>query len=162
MQFLRVFSLAAVLFAFWLLLSGHFTPFLVGAGLVTAVCVAGLGLAIGAADNEGHPIQLLPRGLLYWPWLAKEIVKSAWDVTRIVLDPALPVAPRLVRVGTSQKTPTGVVIYANSITLTPGTISVEVSRENRELLVHALTSGGADGLATGDMDRRVAAIEGRR
>jgi multicomponent Na+:H+ antiporter subunit E len=54
------------------------------------------------------------------------------------------------------------VTYANSITLTPGTITVEVNRLDRELLVHALTRAAADGLAAGDMDRRVTAMEQAR
>ena len=59
----------------------------------------------------------------------------------------------------SRKTPVGVATYANSITLTPGTITIEVNRRERELLVHALTKAGADGLAEGEMDRRVARME---
>jgi len=85
-------------------------------------------------------------------------VKSAWDVTRIILNPRLPVSPTLVRVKTSQKTTVGVVTYANSITLTPGTISVDVGRG--EILVHALTREGAAGLQSGEMDRRVTRFEG--
>ena len=71
---------------------------------------------------------------------------------------ALPISPTLVRVKTSQKTALGVNIYANSITLTPGTISVEATR--KEILVHAVTREGAEALAEGRMDRRVTAFEG--
>jgi multicomponent Na+:H+ antiporter subunit E len=99
------------------------------------------------------------RVLLYWPWLAKEIVKSAWGVSRIIVDPRLPISPRLVRAKTSQKTAVGVVTYANSITLTPGTISIDVRAG--EILVHALTRASADGLLEGEMDRRVTRVEGQ-
>ena len=115
---------------------------------------------LGYADDEGHPIELVGRGLLYWPWLVKEIVKSAIEVAAIIVNPSLPIAPRLLRVKPSQKTPVGVATYANSITLTPGTITVEVDRRENELLVHALTQSGADGLAGGEMDRRVTVMEG--
>ena len=159
---IRILSLAAVLFAFWLLLSGHFTPFLVISGAVSALFIAWLGSVLGYADEEGIPIELVPRGLLYWPWLVKEAARSALEVAAIVVNPALPISPRLIRVKTSQKTAVGMTIYANSITLTPGTITVEVNRHDNELLVHALTGAGADGLAEGEMDRRVTIMEGRR
>ncbi len=159
---IRVLSLAAVLFVFWLLLSGHFTPFLVISGAVCALLIAWLGAVFGTADEEGLPIELVPRGLLYWPWLVKEAAKSAFDVAMIVVNPALPISPRLMRVKTSQKTAVGVTTYANSITLTPGTITVEVSRHDNELLVHALTKAAADGLVEGEMDRRATVMEGRR
>jgi multicomponent Na+:H+ antiporter subunit E len=159
---IRILSLAAVLFVFWLLLSGHFTPFLVISGAVSALFIAWLGSVLGYADEEGIPIELVPRGFLYWPWLVKEAARSALEVAAIVVNPALPISPQLIRVKTSQKTAVGMTIYANSITLTPGTITVEVNRHDKELLVHALTGAGADGLAEGEMDRRVTIMEGRR
>lgn len=159
---IRVLSLAAVLFLFWLLLSGHFTPFLVVSGAILSLLIAWLGVVLGYADEEGLPIELLPRALFYWPWLVKEAAKSALEVTAIVVNPALPISPRLIRVKTSQKTAVGITTYANSITLTPGTITVEVNRHKNELLVHALTKAGADSLAAGEMDRRVTVMEGRR
>ena len=152
------FSSAIVLFVFWLLLSGYFTAFLVTMGAISAVAIALLGRRMDVIDHEGHPIHLTWRVLGYWPWLMKEIAKSAWGVSRIILDPRLPIRPTLVRVKTSQKTAVGVVTYANSITLTPGTISVDVKRG--EILVHALTRDGAAGLLEGEMDRRVTRFEG--
>jgi multicomponent Na+:H+ antiporter subunit E len=147
-----------VLFGFWLLLSGFFEPFLMTAGALSALGVVALARRMYVVDHEGHPIHLGWSALSYWPWLLVEIAKSAWDVTRIILNPRLPVSPTLVRVKTSQKTTVGVVTYANSITLTPGTISVDVGRG--EILVHALTREGAAGLQSGDMDRRVTRFEG--
>lgn len=156
---MRVVSLAIVLFCFWLALSGHYTAMLVSIGVGCAIGVAGFARRMGIADEEGHPIHLAPYAPAYWFWLATEIVKSAWQVTRIILDPALPISPTLTRVKAGQKTPLGVNIYANSITLTPGTISVEVDRH--EIVVHALVADGADGVEAGDMDRRVTRFEGR-
>ncbi|MEX0853405.1 MAG: Na+/H+ antiporter subunit E [Bauldia sp.] len=157
---MRVLSLALVLFVFWLLLSGHFTPFLVISGAVAAILTAALGLRLGYSDEEGHPIELLPRGLLYWPWLVKEAALSALSVARVILDPRLPISPRLVRVNTTQRGAVGYVTYANSITLTPGTITVEADRPTGTLVVHALTEAAAQGLRSGEMDRRVTAMEG--
>lgn len=144
--------------AFWLLLSGMFTPFLLAAGAGCALAVLAFARRMDVVDHEGHPIHLGWRAAVsYWPWLLREIVKSSWDVSRRILDPRLPISPTLVRFRPSQATPLGLVIHANSITLTPGTISVEVAPG--EFLVHALTAEGAAGLAGSEMDRRVAAME---
>ena len=155
---MHAFSAVLVLFGFWLLLSGFFEPFLMTAGAVSALCIVALARRMDVIDHEGHPIHLGIRALSYWPWLLVEIVKSAWDVTRIILNPRLPVSPILVRVKTLQHTTVGVVTFANSITLTPGTISVDVG--NGEILVHALTREGAASLKSGEMNRRVARLEG--
>lgn len=153
-----VLSAVLILYVFWLLLSGIFTPFLLVVGAACAVGVALLAHRMEVVDHEGHPVHLSWRILGYWPWLFNEIIKSAWDVSRRIVDPRLPISPTLVRVRTSQKTSVGVVTYANSITLTPGTISVEVAQE--EILVHALTREGAASLGEGEMDRRVTRFEG--
>ena len=151
-------ALAASLFAFWLLLSGIYTPFLVLAGLGASIAVAALAQRMEVADREGHPIHLALGALGYWPWLTKEILKSGWQVTRIILDPRLPISPTFVRFKPSQKTTAALATHANSITLTPGTITVEAGHE--EFLVHALTREGAAGVLDGEMDRRVRRMEG--
>jgi multicomponent Na+:H+ antiporter subunit E len=150
-------SSGAVLFGFWLTLSGYLEPFLISAGAASAAAIVWLGHRMALIDHESHPIHLYRRFFAYLPWLVKEIVKSAWDVSRIILSPRLPVSPRMVRVTPSQHTAVGLVTYANSITLTPGTISVEVGEG--EILVHALTRDGAASLLMGDMDRRVTRFE---
>jgi len=149
-----------VLFAFWLLLSGMYVPFLMAAGVGCSLFVYLLARRMGLIDREGFPLHLLGRALFsYWPWLIKEIVKSAWDVSRRIIDPRLPISPALVEFAPSQKTALGLVIHANSITLTPGTIAVEV--EPGRFLVHALTTEAAAGLAGSEMDRRCTALEGK-
>jgi multicomponent Na+:H+ antiporter subunit E len=157
---LRHLSAFVALFVFWLLLSGMFTPFLLAAGVGSSLAVLWLASRMGLIDQEGHPIHLGARALVYWVWLLKEIVKSAWQVSLIVLHPALPISPTMVRFRPTQKTPVGLVIHANSITLTPGTITVEAGAD--EFLVHALTRDGAEGAASGEMDARVTACEGAR
>lgn len=151
-------ALAASLFAFWLLLSGIYTPFLVLSGLGASIAVAALAQRMEVADREGHPIHLAFAALAYWPWLFKEIIKSGWQVARIILDPRLPISPTFVRFKPSQKTPVALATHANSITLTPGTITVEAGPE--EFLVHALTRGAAAGVVDSEMDRRVRGMEG--
>lgn len=157
---LHLTSLGTVLFVFWLLLSGYFEPFLLAAGAGSAICVVLLARRMKIVDREGHPIQMIAAVVLYWPWLAKEIAKSAWDVSRIILDPRLPISPALVRFKPSQKTEVGLATHANSITLTPGTITVEAAQD--EFLVHALTRAGGESVIGSEMDRRVSKVEAYR
>lgn len=155
---MRIVSLAGFLFAFWLALSGHYTPALIAVGAGCAVLCALAAKQMRVADSEGHPIHLFLGALTYFPWLAWEIAKSAWAVTKIIVNPSLPISPTMTVVKGSQRTPLGVNIYANSITLTPGTITVGVNGD--ELIVHALVKGGADDVQSGGMDRRVSQFEG--
>lgn len=151
-------SLAVVLLLFWLGMSGHYTPLLIGLGVVSVFAVVALSRSMRTVDVEGHPIHLALGAVTYWPWLAWEIAKSSLTVARIIIDPRLPISPTMIKVKASQKTGVGVTTYANSITLTPGTISVEV--ENKDILVHALTREGAADVEEGTMDRRVTRFEG--
>lgn len=149
------------LYLFWLLLSGYFTPFLMVAGAGSALAVVLFTRRLRVLDAEGHPLQLLPCAAVYGGWLLVEIVKSGWAVSRLIVDPRLPISPTLVRFKPGQKTAVGLVSHANSITLTPGTITVLA--EPHEFLVHAITRAGAEGTIDSDMDRRVTrAYEGGR
>lgn len=151
-------SLGLLLFGVWLLLSGFFEPLLLGLGVVSCLVVVLIAHRMDVIDREGHPIHLGWRIVIYWFWLALEIVKANIDVARRILDPKLPIHPVLIRLQTSQNSELGHVIYANSITLTPGTVSVQV--EAGEILVHAIAKEPAEALRQGDMDRRVSAVEG--
>ncbi|MGP1677764.1 MAG: Na+/H+ antiporter subunit E [Burkholderiales bacterium] len=157
---LHLVSLGIALYAFWILLSGYFEPFLLAAGAGSALCVVLLARRMHIVDREGHPIQMIACVLLYWPWLIKEIAKCAWDVSRIILDPKLPISPVLVRFKPTQKSQAGLATHANSITLTPGTITVEATQD--EFLVHGLTRAAGAGVIDSEMDRRVSQVEGYR
>ncbi|MBN9020642.1 MAG: Na+/H+ antiporter subunit E, partial [Rhizobiales bacterium] len=139
---MRVASLAIALYAFWLLLSGHYSPFLLGAGAVAAVAIAFAGRSFGYADKEGHPVELILAGLRYWPWLLVEIAKSSLEVSRVIVSPSLPISPRSARVKAGPDSAVGMATYANSITLTPGTITIDADRHHHWVKVHALTSDG--------------------
>jgi len=156
---IRIVSLAASLFAFWLLLSGHYTAWFIGAGILAAIAVAAASWRADAVDREGYPSEWIVPAIRYWPWLIGQIAISAFGVARIIVNPKLPVAPRFLTVPASQKTAVGIATYANSITLTPGTIAVEVHRRPGEILVHALTEETAAGVLTGAMDRLVTEVE---
>ena len=141
----------------WTLWSGHYNVLLIF-GAVCCLLVAWLSMRMKIVDDEGQPlVRLGLRVFAYLPWLLVQIVKANIDVTRRILSPSLPISPRLIEVEASQETELGNVIFANSITLTPGTISIRI--RDGVILVHALTSEAADEIIAGEMDRRVTAVE---
>jgi multicomponent Na+:H+ antiporter subunit E len=142
----------------WLLLSGHYNATLITYGVLSCLGVVALMAHLQSLDKEALPTHLAFRGCLYLPWLFKEIVLSNLAVTKVILSPKLPIHPRILRIAASQKSDVGQVIYANSITLTPGTVTLDV--RHGEFLVHALTTDSAEGLLSGEMDRRVSRLEG--
>lgn len=150
--------LAGGLAVLWLVLSGHYTGLLLGLGAASVALCVWIAARMGILDEEVHPARfhLLPC-LLYGLWLTREIWVSALDVARRVLDPALPISPRVVSLPLAQKTDAGRAVYANSITLTPGTVSIDLGKDFVQ--VHALTEQGADALQAGEMNNRVAALE---
>jgi len=154
---MRTIILAAILFLFWLALSGHYSGFLLTMGAASTVLCVYIAYRMGTVDTEGVQIQLALGAITYVPWLLWEIVKSGWSVSRIIMDPNLPISPTMTRVKATQKTSAGINVYANSITLTPGTITTNVVGD--ELTVHALVTEGALDLEGGSMDRRVSRFE---
>ena len=154
----RKISLFVTLVVTWLLWSGHYTGLIITFGVLSCLLVTMIAHKMKIDDQEGHPIHLLTRLLTYIPWLFWAIVKSNVDIAIRILKPGMPISPRIIKVKASQQTDVGRVIYANSITLTPGTVSVDLDGD--EILVHALTSESAVELEAGDMDRRVSKVEG--
>ncbi len=155
---LHALSLGAFLYGLWLLLSGHFEPLLLGLGAASVVVVVLIARRMDLVDHEGHPVHLSWRFILYLPWLGWEIVKANIDIARVIVRPRMAIGPAVLRLKATQKSELGHVIYANSITLTPGTVTIGL--DAGVLSVHALTREAAEGLKSGDMDRRVAAVEG--
>jgi multicomponent Na+:H+ antiporter subunit E len=133
---------------------------LLGLGGVSTVLVVAISLRMDVVDHEGHPLHLGLRILWYWPWLMVQVLRANVDVARRVLSPSLPISPRMFKVRATQRTDLGRVIYANSITLTPGTVSVEL--EDSVILVHALTAEAAEDLREGTMNRLVVGVEGHK
>jgi len=155
----RLLSLILVLTAVWLLLSGHYDPLFYFLGAVSVAVSVWVSARMRVVDHEGHPVQIAGRVFIYFPWLFKEIIKSNIDVARRVLSPSLPIDPRVITVRASQKTAVGRTIYANSITLTPGTVTIDV--RGADLEVHALTRDSAAGVQSGEMDAHVTRFEGK-
>jgi len=145
--------LLLVLFVSWLVLSGHYTPLLIGLGVLSCFLVLWLCRRMDIIDKESVFFHVVPGLIMYIPWLFLEIVKSNLDVARRILSPSLPISPTVVVVPAPQESELKRVIYANSITLTPGTLAMRV--RGNAILVHALSEDAAKTLEEGEMGRRV-------
>ena len=154
---LYIIGLTLSLTAFWLLMSGNYTPLILILGAISVIFVLYLTRRMDALDEDVFEFKLKRKHFSYWSWLAKEIFKANIDVSKVILSPKMSLSPRLVRVPLSQSNELATVIYANSITLTPGTVSVDIVGD--EIIVHALTQELMDGLTEGDMDQRVNYLE---
>ena len=112
---------------------------------------------MGIHDHESLPYKSWLRTFRYLPWLMWQIVLSNWEVLRLVLSPSLPISPRIISVPHRfADSPYALVTYANSITLTPGTVTIAV--DDDEIIVHSLTQAAADGLMTNEMHDKVEAV----
>lgn len=117
-----------------------------------------ISLKMHIVDEEGAPVQMGIRPFTQFaPWLAKEIVSSNVEVAKIILSKKMPLKRNVITVAAGPKSQLGKVILANSITLTPGTVSVKM--EGDQIMVHALSFEGAANDLSGDMDRRVQDLE---
>ena len=150
-------SLFCVLVAFWLLNSGHYGFLLLALGITSISFVLYLAHRMDVVDHESQPLHLTSKIFAYHLWLIKEIFHSNIDVLKHIWRGQLSITPTLKTIKISQQSDMGKVIYANSITLTPGTIAVDL--ENDEILVHALDAGSLEGLELGEMDKRISKLE---
>ena len=155
---LHIATLTFSLVILWLLLSGYFVPLILTLGIASVLMVVWLAHRMDVIDNESHPIHMVPKGFLYYPWLAWEIVKANLDVAHAILKGSRAWQPRVFKLKATQSSDVGRVTYANSITLTPGTVSIFVDGD--EITVHSLTPSAKKDLESGEMDRRVSMLEG--
>ena len=138
----------------WVLLSGYFDPLLLGLGLASVALTVYLVHRMDILDQESFPVQLISRFPKFFVFILREIVKSNIDVIKRTFSSGdKSVNPRLEEFSLPQKTDLGRVIYTNSITLTPGTVSVELTKDT--VIVHALAKDLADDLYTGEMAEEI-------
>ena len=144
---------------FWLLLSGYFKANLLILGVLSVALVCLFSIKMNVGEHKGQPLYFpLIKILKYWKWLFVEIINSNMDVAKIIINPKLPIKPRLKIIPTAHDTEIGRVIYANSITLTPGTVALNVSVD-RGIIVHALHRQSIRELEKGEMHDRVLRLE---
>ncbi len=147
----RRLSFVALLAFFWLSLSGHFDLLLLSLGAISVALVTVLALRMHMVDRDGHPAQMVPRIPLFYAWLAREVALSSTAVLRMVVNGKY--EPAVGRVRTRQLTPLGTATLANSITLTPGTLSLRVLSD--EIEVHSLDQRLLQELQEGELPQRV-------
>lgn len=142
----------------WLALSGHFTQWMIFLGVISCLLVMAVTYRMGGVNAEHRMYQIAWRFPVYFPWLLLQIFKANLDVARRILAPGYRISPTLVRIKALPTSDAGVATLANSITLTPGTISIRV--RHGYILVHGLSRDATEELQEGEMNRRVAALEG--
>lgn len=152
-------ALAVLLAAAWLLWSGLYKPLLLALGLISCVLVLVIAQRMRLFDTDILELRFLARLIRFWGWLGREIVRSSLEVTRSVLSPKLPISPSVAEFDTCCEHPVDRALLGNSITLTPGTLTLSI--DGRRFVVHSLTESGARDIMAGEMDRRVGELRRR-
>lgn len=154
-----------ILLGLWLVLSGKYDWFHISLGVVSAFIVTVLQLRINkylyyqkkiASENSLSWSRLL----LYIPWLIWQIILASLQVAYVVLHPRMPINPSLLKFKTKLPNIAARVILGNSITLTPGTLTINIADD--EFLVHALTDASQSGIVDGSLPKQVAKLYNRR
>ena len=149
--------LSLTLAAFWLANTGHYTVLMLSLGVISIALVVFIAHRMDVVDHEAQPLHLTLKIPSYYVWLIKEIFLANLLVVKHIWLGNKSISPVFATITASQKTEIGKVIYANSITLTPGTVTVNL--EGDKFLVHALLQESIDDLESGEMDRRVTRLE---
>src|SRR5210317_1246546 len=147
-----------ILLCLWLLMSGHYTNLIIGLGIVSCAFCTYLANRAKLIDEEGLPLFFFPRLINYLFWLFKEIIISNFNTAKVIISGN--VEPEIFTVKASQHTDVARVTYANSITLTPGTVTTKI--KNNILEVHALNSDFGNDVRSNEMDKKVKLLEGER
>jgi multicomponent Na+:H+ antiporter subunit E len=147
-----------IMFIFWLMLSWNFEPFSLIIGAICSLLVAywSHDLLIGEPDF-GITLRRYLSLAKFIPWLLWQILLANLNVVYLTLNPKDLIEPTLIRFNPDLQTDMGVVILANSITLTPGTVTIVANQQ--EFVVHAITQKHAESLLQGDMQAKVRDIE---
>lgn len=153
----RIVFAGIVFAATWMLWSGIMTPLLLGLGLVSVLLVLGLSVRIGFFEPSMHTLHMIGRLPRYWAYLLPEIVKANLAVTRIVLSRRLPISPCIATVDASRLPLSSQAVLANAITLTPGTLTLDVNAGQIE--VHCLTRAAARDLDAPELIERASKLQ---
>ena len=147
-----------ILISLWLLMSGHYSILIITLGIISCAFCVYVAKRGNLIDDEGLPIFFIPRLSNYLIWLFKEILKSNLNTAKVIINGK--VEPETFTVKASQVTDVAKVTYANSITLTPGTVTTKMQKDIFE--VHALNSDFGNDVRTNEMDKKVTWLEGKK
>ncbi|MDM3871523.1 Na+/H+ antiporter subunit E [Porticoccus sp. W117] len=156
---MRIGKWAVLLAVFWLLLSGYIQPLLLSFGAASVAIVLFVLHRMDAIDEEPEDVGNGPQIVRYIVWLLGQIMQSSTHVTKLVWGSSSQVSPCLAKISAQDVPPENRVLYANSITLTPGTLSVDL--EDDEITVHALQKASIEELEQGGMERKITGIWGK-
>ena len=154
---MRPFVSFLALFATWAALSGHWSPYFLVSGAACSAFTAWLMTRLGVFGTGAWPLDVSRLLFAFTPWLVWQVVKANLDVARRVWAPGRSIEPQLIRVPCRLRTDAGVALLANSITLTPGTVTVAVEEE--ALVVHCLSDASVRGVLDPEMHDRIARLE---
>jgi len=140
-------------FVMWLLLSGKYNVFHMGVGLVSSI-----GLAWLHTGHRDSPPRLFPfaRLFLYTLWVLVRVFRSGLHLSFLILHPALPIAPKFISYKTALRDRAAIVMLGNSITLSPGTVTVEVN--SQDLVVHTIDDESAHDLTSLRLENKISGI----
>ena len=150
MRYIRSVLFIAII---WLLLSGHYSTLILSLGVLSVLAVTWFVWRMDRVDGELGVLPMRPRLLKYLLWLMWQVVLSNIDLVRRIWDPTLPIRPTWQRLDIKVTSPLAKMLYANSITLTPGTLTTDVREDH--FMVHSLTSDGIDELRKGRMEKQI-------
>ena len=144
----HIFSLGALLFALWLCLSGQISALMISLGLASTIAIVAITHRMDTIDNETYPTHMNLLLLRFWLFLAREVVIANIDVVKRIFRPGNN-SPQLFELPLTLKTDLSRVIYANAITMTPGTVSANLDKKT--ITVHTLSIEAAEDLSSGRM-----------
>lgn len=158
LTFEHVFSVFIVLLSFWFMLSGKFDLFHVLIGVLSVSAVIALNYQFVKHQYFEDEVDVFyelryGRVLLYVPWLIYEIILSGIEVAKVILRPSMPIEPKIIRFNVDLPSSHAKLILGNSITLTPGTLTVDINED--EFIVHALNPGAEDLIVSDKMPQKV-------
>jgi multicomponent Na+:H+ antiporter subunit E len=145
----HIISLGALLFALWLGLSGQINALMISLGLASTIVIVAITHRMDTIDNETYPAHMNLLLLRFWLFLAREVVIANIDVVKRIFRPGKNISPQLFELPLTLKTDVSRVIYANAITLTPGTVSANLDKKT--VTVHTLSIEAAEDLSSGRM-----------
>lgn len=147
---------AVVLSLFWLLLSGYIQPLLLSFGAISVFLVVLVIKRMDDVDQEVRQMNFSLSIFRYMPWLLKEIMSSSFHVTKLIWGSPKNLSPTLAKISLENIPKDKRVLYANSITLTPGTLSLDINKH--EITVHALEAASIEELNEGVMENKIASL----
>jgi len=152
----HVLFLAFTLSVLWLAISGVYKPVIFMLGAASVVLVIWVALRMKIVGEEHNPLVFSWRLPVFWLWALREIITANLHVARLIFRPQ-EISPRVVKVPMPLQSELGKVVYGNTCTLTPGTVTLTL--DNEKLVAHALDGRSAEALLSGRLAKKIQWLE---